>query len=79
MNTIKLDYPITIKGEVISKLNIRRPKLRDQISAEKTAVDDAGKEIALFANLCEVTPETLEELDLKDYLKLQKAYNGFLS
>jgi hypothetical protein len=38
---------------------------------------DEEKEIRLFANLCEVTPNIIEELDESDYANLQKAYMDF--
>ena len=49
------------------------------LSVESAQISDAEKEINLFANLCEVTPEALMELDMSDYAKLQKAYQDFLS
>lgn len=33
----------------------------------------------MFANLCEVAPTVIEDLDLADYQALQKVYSGFLS
>ena len=76
---IDLDYPVTVDGVEIKKLDMRRPKVRDQINADKPGGTDGEKEIRLFANLCEVTPETIEELDLYDYTKLQDEYSSFLS
>ena len=40
---------------------------------------DEEKEIRLFANLCEVEPKVIEELDEADYSNLQKVYLGFFS
>ncbi len=81
METIQLQHPVTIEGTEIKHLNLRRPKVRDLRNAEKAGkgAGNAETEIRLFANLCEVTPETIEELDLADYGRLQKAYEGFLS
>lgn len=76
---IELKYPITLDGAKLSVLNLRRPKVRDMLSVEKQCNNDAEKEINLFANLCEVTPESLHDLDMADYAKLQKAYQDFLS
>ena len=39
----------------------------------------ADNEIRLFANLCEVSPGLIEELDMADYMRLQRVYEGFLS
>jgi len=77
--SIDLDYPVDVNGQKYSKLDMRRPKVRDQKAAEKGAVSDADSETALFANLCEVPHEVIEELDMCDYAKVQEVYRGFLS
>ncbi|MGI1678973.1 MAG: phage tail assembly protein [Cellvibrionaceae bacterium] len=76
---IELTHPIDIDGIKVSVLQLRRPKVRDMLSVEKIVDNDAEKEIQLFANLCELTPENLLDLDMADYSKLQKAYQDFLS
>ena len=77
--TIELKYPITVDGAEISQLSMRNPKVSDMLAGEKGGGTDAKKEIRTFANLCEVSPETIEELYGADYLALQKAYKNFLS
>jgi hypothetical protein len=74
--TITLKFPAS-SGP--SALTLRRPKVRDMLASDKTKGSDAEKEIALFANLCEVAPADIESLDMADYQALQKAYQGFLS
>ena len=76
---ITLDHPLTIDGKQVSELSMRRPKVKDQRNAEKAAADDAGREIHLFSALTGVNPEDLEELDMADYVKLQRQYSDFLS
>ena len=76
---IELTHPINLDGTNVSLLQLRRPKVRDMLSVEKSVDNDAEKEIQLFANLCELTPENLHDLDMVDYAKLQKAYQDFLS
>lgn len=49
------------------------------LAADKAKGSDAEKEIAMFANLCEELPETIESLDMADYQQLQETYRGFLS
>ena len=79
VKTTILTYPIMIDGVEVEKLQLRRPKVRDMLSVDKTAQSDAEKEIALFANLCEVPPASLHELDMSDYARLQQDYQSFLS
>jgi len=77
--TITLKHPITVDGETLNELTLRRPKVRDMLAADKQSGSDAEKEIRTFANLCEVAPSVIEELDMADYQALQECYAGFLS
>lgn len=76
---IELDFPISIDGVETSVLQMRRPKVRDQIALEKSnGMSDAEREIRFFSNLCEVSPDDIKALDLMDYAKLQKQFGDFL-
>ena len=78
MQNIKLNYPIESDGANIADLNMRRSKVKDRlIVAKMKNSSDEEKEIRLFANLCEVAPNIIEELDESDYSNLQKAYMDF--
>ncbi|SMG62935.1 conserved hypothetical protein, partial [methanotrophic bacterial endosymbiont of Bathymodiolus sp.] len=52
---IELTHAINIDGTKVSVLSLRRPKVRDMLSVEKSIDNDAEKEIQLFANLCEIS------------------------
>lgn len=77
--TVKLKHPVTVKKHKYDKLIMRSPKVRDQITAQKKCSDGIELEITLFANLCEVSNEVIEELEMADYKKLEAAYKDFLS
>jgi hypothetical protein len=77
--TITIHYPVTINGELIAELKLRRPTVGDRLMAEKVAGTEVDKEVRFLANLCEVTPDTILQLDLKDYAILQEALSDFLS
>lgn len=79
MQNIELKHPVTVSGRETKILSMRRPKVKDQLAADKLSGGNAEKEIRLFANLCEVEPAVIEELDLADYRKVQEVYGGFLS
>lgn len=75
---IELKYPVSSNGENLNKLTMRRSKVRDRLVVAKMKnSSNEEKEINLFANLCEVTPSTIEELDESDYVNLQQAYTNF--
>jgi len=75
--TVVLKYPVTVDGVPLQELAVRRPKVRDLLAAEKAGAGQAAQEIRLFANLCEVPPGTIEELDMADYRALQEVAAGF--
>ena len=80
MHTVELKYPVEATGETFTNLTMRRSKIKDRllVAKMKTASDEE-KEIRLFANLCEVEPKVIEELDEADYSNLQKVYLGFFN
>ncbi|GHM58803.1 MAG: hypothetical protein sL5_04090 [Candidatus Mesenet longicola] len=77
MNTILLNEPITANGSVISELTLRRPKVRDYLAIDRLDGSDLAREVALTANLASVAKETIEELDIVDYVKIQEVLRGF--
>ena len=76
---IPLTHPVTHQGQEYTELTIRRAKARDSRDAQRGGGTHADHEIRLFANLCEVAPAVIEELDMADYMAVQRAYEGFLS
>ena len=77
MKKIKLSYPVASAGAEVTEISMRRPKVGDMLVGKKQS--DEEKEVAIFANLCQITPEAIREMDLGDYKKLQEAFQGFFS
>lgn len=77
VTSIKLQYPIEVEKQPYSELHMRRCKVKDRRLAMKQWSTDEDREIGLIANLCEVTPAVIEELDSADYEKLQGVLRGF--
>lgn len=78
MQTIKLKYPVKVGGVEYAELTMRRSKVKDRLAvANMKDKSDEEKEIRLFANLCEVAPEVIQELDEADYPEVQKVYMSF--
>ncbi len=76
---VKLQYPVRVNGQELTELRMRRPKVRDRLVVEKLAASQAEKEVRFIANLCEIAPDDVEELDMADYAQLQEVLSGFLS
>ncbi|WP_316347607.1 phage tail assembly protein [Desulfuromonas acetoxidans] len=79
MKKIILKYPVTVDGQEHQAITIRRPRVKDQLAVTKMKASEAQQEVCLFANLTEVSPAVIEELDLIDYQSLQDTYRGFLT
>jgi hypothetical protein len=77
-STIDLEFPITIAGAKVAVLSMRRASVGDVLVANRVK-DDIEREIILFSNLCQVSPDDIRNLDLKDYTKLQEVFRGFTS
>jgi hypothetical protein len=78
MKKIELSEPIKIDGVLAHELRLRRPKVRDRLLVEKGSGSDAEKEVNFIANLAAITPEDVQEIDLRDYAKIQEVLRGFL-
>jgi hypothetical protein len=79
MTKIKLTNSVKIDGRDVTEISLRRPKVRDRLAVERSNVSDAEKEVQLIANLAELPVEVIEDIDLADYAKLQRALTDFLS
>jgi len=75
---VELSRPMSIDGAQVKALRMREPTVADQLASEEMKGSDSAKEIAMLANLCEVTPDDIKRLTLKDYKKLQGAFLGFI-
>ena len=63
----------------IAEVQMREPTVQDLLSAElqSKGKSDAEQEITMFTNLCEIAPEFIKKLGLKDYKRIQVAYRLF--
>lgn len=75
---VELSRPMAIDGAQVKALRMREPTVADQLASEEMKGSDSAKEIAMLANLCEVSPDDIKRLTLKDYKKLQAAFLGFI-
>lgn len=74
---IKLQYPIEFNGQKRAVISMRRPKLRD-FEAVENVTNDIEKSVRLIANLSEITPDEVRELDMVDYRKVNAVLEDFL-
>ena len=76
---IELARPMSIDGAQVKALRMREPTVADQLASEEMAGSNSAKEIAMLANLCEVAPDDIKKLTLRDYKKVQAAFMGFIA
>ena len=72
-----LNYPVNVGGINYTELTVRRPKGRDSIIASKAPGNDIEQAFFMLANLCEVTPEVIAEMDDSDIMRINEVLLGF--
>jgi len=75
--TIELEYPFDFESEKVTEITIRRPKMRDVKKSQKHK-DDMEKSIHMIADLAEVSPKLVEELDTEDFGKVGAKVGEFM-
>ena len=78
MTTIKLKHPITVDGREVAQLTLRRPKVRDLERMDKVS-GEMAKAVTLAADLAELSPDQVRELDAEDFTAVAEALGDFLS
>lgn len=76
--SIMLTKAIDIDGAQVKVLRMREPTVADQLLVEEMKGSEASKEVMLFANLCEWSPDDIKRLSLRDYKEVQRAFSGFI-
>ncbi len=75
--TIKLKHPITADGREVAEMTLRRPKVRDIERMDKVS-GAVAKTVALIADLAEITPDQVREIDVEDFAAIDAKVNDFL-
>jgi len=75
--TITLRSKATINGEKVETLRMREPTVDDINVMQKMKGDDAGKEVKIISNLCEITPSEVSALTLRNFGRVQEAFKLF--
>jgi hypothetical protein len=74
-----LKHPVEHRGNTISTLTGRRPKVRElRVFMKGVDRDSVGAMNNAIANLMEVDNAIIEELDLEDYGPIKKWFESFL-
>lgn len=78
---IPLQFPIKIEGAEVKVLRVRRPKVGDlrAVRSQAKGMDDFEVSRLLAANLCEISPEAIDQLDVADYKALEDLVEGWLN
>ena len=75
--TMHLKHPVTVDGASYDALEIRRPKTRDLIKSRKHK-DEVEQMASLLADLAEVSPKVILEMDAEDFAGAGEILERFL-
>lgn len=74
---ITLSRPAKFNGVEQQVLRMREPTVADTEAVSEMSGSDAVREIHAMANLCDVAPDDVRKLPLRDFKRMQIAYMGF--
>lgn len=74
---ITLSRPLDIDGAKVAVLTMREPTVNDQLAAEKAGKDGEADKFYM-ASLCMVTPDDIGRLPLRDFKRVQVAFQLFI-
>lgn len=77
MKTITLKHPVKLNGQEYKELRMRRWKVRDMRRSQASGLPEDEQEVRLFADLCEVSPDVIDELDGADWKQLTDTFKSF--
>lgn len=69
-HTITLRHPVEVLGQKIDSLVLRRPKARDLVKLEDAKGSNSRRTFNLIADLANVAPEVVLELDPEDLAQI---------
>jgi len=72
------DSPLMIDGTEVKSVNMREPMVDDQLAVDHIPTQGRS-EVTLIANLCELAPDAIGSLKMRQYGRLQDAYRAFMS
>ncbi len=75
--TVTLASGIDMQGARVKVVTMREPTVADQIAAQEIKGTSAAQEVALIANLAQITPDEVKGMTLRDYRRVQEALVGF--
>ncbi|MDE0167340.1 MAG: phage tail assembly protein [Bryobacterales bacterium] len=78
MTKIELKHPITADGREVAELTLRRPKVRDLERMDKVS-GEMAKAVTMIADLAEIAPDQVRELDAEDFAAAAEALGDFLA
>lgn len=81
MHTFSLSYPVEHDGKSIASVELRRPKVKDMLRAEKArdAGGDLGVAVALVAAIADLPLEVIEQVDATDFGPIAEAIELFMT
>ncbi len=77
MTEFKLKYPITVDGEEISVLRLRRANVLDlELMGEEKG--DLARSVKLVSQVADLAPDVIRQMDAADFNNASDVVAGFL-
>lgn len=74
---IELSKAVEIDGAQTKTVTMREPTVQDQLDVQAIKGSEAHREVTLMANLCDLTPDQVKAMTMRNYRRLQAALEVF--
>ena len=74
---IELSKAVEIDGAQTKTVTMREPTVQDQLDVQAIKGSEAHREVTLMANLCNLTPDQVKAMTMRNYRRLQAALEVF--
>lgn len=69
---------MTVSGAKVQTVSMREPTIDDHLTVSEMKASETIQELHMLANLCEVAPEDIRTLSIRNYKRLTAAFEGFI-
>lgn len=81
LEKFELEYPVRLAdGRDVKVVHLRRPKVRELKQAQRQSDDPAEQQFVLMSLMSQekLTPEDFDDLDLADYMKMNRFFRRIM-
>lgn len=74
---LSLSFPISVNGQTVTEIEVRRPKVKDVRRSEAANVSEFERGLLMISYLTDLSDVAVGEIDTVDLMKINEVVTGF--